>query len=94
MTPLRSIVLALLAGCLLPGLAVTAAADTPRFEVAQSGGTTLEQAIRQVQRQYGGRIVSATTQVRNGREIHVIRVLSADGKVRTVRVNGRRVSRG
>ncbi|MEL7539131.1 MAG: hypothetical protein AAFZ58_14020 [Pseudomonadota bacterium] len=57
--------------------------------LAQSNGPTLEQAIKQVQRQYGGRIVSANTVVQGGREVHVIRVLTAEGNVKTVRVQGR-----
>lgn len=60
--------------------------------VAQGRGMTLEQAIEQVKRQYGGRIVSANTVVQGGREVHVVRVLTREGNVKTVRVPGR--SRG
>jgi hypothetical protein len=58
---------------------------------AYQDGMTLEQAVAQVRRQYNGRIVSAETQVSGGREIHVIKVLTSDGKVKTVRVPGRRL---
>ena len=57
--------------------------------VAQGRGMTLEQAIEQVKRQYGGRIVSANTVVQGGREVHVVRVLTREGSVKTVRVPGR-----
>jgi hypothetical protein len=59
--------------------------------VYQGGGLTLNQAVEQVRRQYNGRIVSAETRVNGGRETHVIKVLTKDGKVKTVRVPGRRV---
>ncbi len=88
---LRSFIFVVAVGLSL-GLALPESAAADPIRIAQSSGMTLEQAIRQVQRQYGGRIVSATTEVRNGREVHVIRILAANGNVRTVRVPGR--SRG
>jgi hypothetical protein len=60
--------------------------------VTQQGGcTSLSQAVEQVRRQYNGRIVSAETQVSGGRETHVIKVLTGDGTVKTVRIPGCRV---
>ena len=56
----------------------------------QNGGLTLSQAVEQVRRQYNGRIVSAETKVSGNRETHVIKVLTEDGKVKTVRVPGKR----
>lgn len=67
------------------------APNAPALVVHQSGGLTLDQAVEQVRRQYNGRIVSAETTVSGGRETHVIKVLTDDGKVKTVRVPGRRV---
>ncbi len=65
---------------------------TPQaLSVMQSNGDSLSQAVEQVQRQYNGKIVSAETQVSGNRETHVIRVLTADGKVKTVRVAGKRL---
>ncbi len=57
----------------------------------QAGCTSLNQAVEQVRRQYKGRIVSAETQVRLGRQSHVIKVLTSDGTVKTVRIRGCRV---
>ena len=57
----------------------------------QSNGLTLAQAVEQVRRKYpGGQIVRAQTRVNGGRETHEIRVLTADGKVKTERVPGKR----
>jgi hypothetical protein len=69
-----------------------AADDNPRFLVAQQDGPTLSEAVEQVRRQYKGRIVSAETTVSGKREIHLIKVLTEDGKVKTIRIPGR--SRG
>jgi hypothetical protein len=59
-------------------------------QVFQGSGMTLEQAVAQVRSQYNGRIVSAETRVSGGQETHVIKVLTSDGKVKTVRIPGRR----
>lgn len=59
--------------------------------VQQDNAMTLEQAVAQVRRQYNGRIVSAETKVSGGKETHVIKVLTSDGKVKTVRIPGRRL---
>ena len=65
--------------------------EAPDLQVNQAGCTTLGQAVEQVRRQHNGRIVSAETRVSGGRETHIIKVLTSDGKVRTVRVPGCRV---
>jgi len=63
--------------------------STPQAFPMQSNGLTLSQAVEQVRRQYGGRIVSAETRREGNREVHHIKVLTADGKVKTVKVQGR-----
>jgi uncharacterized membrane protein YkoI len=55
---------------------------------------TLDQAVEQVRRQYNGRIVSAETRVSGNREVHHIKVLTEDGKVKTVTVPGRTLGNG
>jgi len=66
------------------------AADLPDARVAQkSDGMTLAQAIESVRRQTNGRILSAETRVSDGREMHYIKVLTKDGKVKTHKVPGR-----
>jgi hypothetical protein len=57
----------------------------------QGGGVSLSQAVEQVRRQYKGQIVDARTEVKGNREVHVIRVLTEDGKVKTVKVQGRQL---
>ncbi len=74
-------------------LTVQAGATPARgMQIAQGGGKTLNEAVEQVRRQYpNGRVISAESKVSGGREVHHIRVM-VDGKVKTVKVNGR--SRG
>ncbi len=62
----------------------------PRDTVAQRNGMSLAEATESVRRRTNGRIVSAETRVQGGREVHYIKVLTKDGKVRTHKVNGRR----
>jgi hypothetical protein len=69
--------------------AVVAANDTDASTM-QGGGVSLGEAVEQVRRQYKGRIVSAVTEVNGNREVHVIKVLLDDGKVKTVRIQGKR----
>ena len=57
--------------------------------ITQSNGPTLSEAVRMVKRQYKGRIVSAETRVSGGRAVHHIKVLTEDGKVKTVKIPGR-----
>ncbi len=66
------------------------AANLSDFTVAKSDGMTLAQAIETVRRQTNGRILSAETRVSGGREVHHIKVLTKDGKVKTVKIPGRK----
>lgn len=73
--------------------AVPPQADARPFErgvqVAQNNGKSLSQAIDQVRRQTGGRILSAETRVQGGREVHHIKVLDRNNTVRTFKIPGR-----
>jgi uncharacterized membrane protein YkoI len=60
------------------------------YRLADSGGMSLSQAIESVRRRTGGKVVAAETRVKGGREVHHIKVLTKDGKVKTYKVNGRR----
>lgn len=62
--------------------------------VAQRNCPTLSEAVEQVRRQYNGRIVSAETRRSGNREVHNIKVLTEDGKVKTIRINGCSLDRG
>lgn len=54
--------------------------------VASVWALSLEEAAERVARQYDAQVVSAHTIERDGRRIHVIRILTRDGVVRTIRV--------
>ena len=71
------------------GSALIKKADERILIAAQSDGPTLSEAVEMVRRQYQGRIVSAVTKTSGGREVHHIKVLTEDGKVKTVKIPGR-----
>jgi hypothetical protein len=84
----------LLALALLVAPAAAKAAPPPPVQgdlpvLAQANGVSLDQAVAQVRRRTGGRVLSAETQMSNGVPIHHIRVLTSDQRVRTIRVDGR-----
>ena len=54
------------------------------------GGKSLSEAVEQVRRQTKGRILSAETRVKGNREVHHIKVLTKDGRVKTHKVQGRK----
>jgi len=54
---------------------------------ATQGGISLSQATQLALQQNPGRVVRAETVDRGGRREHHIRILGADGRVRTVRVD-------
>lgn len=65
---------------------VQAESATPEASVL-ADKVSLEEAVRRVRRQYGGKIVSAETRGRPGNRVHVIKVLTDNGRVHTVRVS-------
>jgi len=73
-----------------------ALANTPalagdgRHVMAQRGGNSgmsLNQAVQQVQRETGGRVLSADTVNQGGRAVHRIKVLTPSGQVRIVTID-------
>lgn len=54
-----------------------------------SSGKSLDQAVAQVRKQTGGRILSAETVQKKGRKVHRIKVLTRDNKVRIIHVDAR-----
>ncbi len=50
---------------------------------------SLDQAVSKVRSQYGGKVIRAETRNVDGRSMHYVKILSAEGRVRTVRVDGR-----
>jgi uncharacterized membrane protein YkoI len=64
--------------------------EAQTYRITQSDGMSLSAAIESVRSRTGGKVVSAETRVQGGREVHHIKVLTKDGKVKTHKVNGRR----
>lgn len=64
----------------------------PDLRIAQrsGGGKSLSEAVEQVRRQTNGRVLSAETKIKGDREVHYIKVLTDDGKVKTHTVQGRK----
>ena len=54
---------------------------------AAQGSVSLAQATAMAVQRYPGRVVRAETADRGGRREHRIRILGADGRVRTVRID-------
>ena len=64
--------------------------ETADIGIAQGGGMSLDQAIESVRRRGDvDRILSAETRREGNREVHHIRYLTKDGKVKTAKINGR-----
>jgi uncharacterized membrane protein YkoI len=82
--------------CLLATTPVQAQNDASerRIQTAQNNGMSLSDAVEQVRRQTDGRIISAETKTSNGREVHHIKVLTKDGKVKTHKIQGRKRGNG
>ena len=71
-----------------PATGVLQALAAPAAVVRRSGGeVSLEEAVEQVRKETGGRILSAETVKANGRRVHRIKVLTPDRRVRIVNVD-------
>lgn len=89
---------------LLLVIAALVAAGTPGVALATGGehyltarrggedGMSLNQAVQQVQRETGGRVLSADTVNQGGRAVHRIKVLTPSGQVRVMTIDAQ--SRG
>ncbi len=63
--------------------------EPAEYHATQSGGMSLSEAIQSVKNRTDGKVISAETRMQGGREVHHIKVLQKDGKVKTYKVNGR-----
>jgi uncharacterized membrane protein YkoI len=61
--------------------------DRGEDNVNQSGGMSLDEAVRMVESRYRARAVKAETVNSGGRRVHEIRLLNAEGRVWKVRVD-------
>lgn len=68
---------------------VESGVTAPPAHTVQNGCVSLSEAVERVRRRADvERVISAETRVSQGREVHYIRVMTRDGKVRTERVTG------
>lgn len=81
----RRSLITLLLGGLLGHLTLFARAAWPGKRRERS----LDSAVARARRRTGGRVLSAETRVQQGREVHVIRILTDDGKIRRIREDAR-----
>ena len=61
--------------------------ETPGAHRSTKDGVSLDEAVSMVRKRYGGRVINADTRKDNGRRVHVIKILSDGGRVRTVKVD-------
>ena len=52
------------------------------------GGISLDEAVERARGREGGRVISAETHERDGQRIHNIRLLTKDGRVKRIRIDG------
>ncbi len=90
------LLLIMLLSCVLAAMPVSAqeSESGQAIRIVQDGGMTLSEAVESVRRSTDGRIVSAKTRTSGGREVHYIKVLTKDGKVKTHKIPGRKSSNG
>jgi len=69
---------------LMPLSGITA--EHGELPLAQAG-VTLDQAIETAQRRYKARVVRADVSESNGRRVYVLRLLSEEGRVWTIKVD-------
>lgn len=55
--------------------------------MAQARTMSLDAAVAMVRSRFGGKVISASTNNQRGRTVHVIKLLSEEGRVRTIRVD-------
>lgn len=95
--PMKILIPCLLVACLVATDAVALTRSGPPAPVnlaEPSGwarvlkdGVSLDEAVSIVRKRYGGRVINARTRNDNGRKVHVIKILSDEGRVREVRVD-------
>jgi uncharacterized membrane protein YkoI len=74
---------------LLPAGPLSASPTATVGLVAEAARIDLEEAIERVlARHPNAVVVKAETRYRNGRPVHHVRILTSDGRVRTVKIDG------
>jgi len=70
-----------------PVLSGTAAREQVRAPVEMFDGISLDEAVRRAEAQYRARVVRTDVQDEDGRKVYVLKLLSEDGRVITVRID-------
>ena len=70
------------------GAARTAPAQPLLIAQREKPRVSLDQAVAKVRARYEGRVIRAETRYPDGKPVHHVKLLSPDGKVRTIRVDG------
>jgi hypothetical protein len=65
----------------------TPAVDQPVVAVALRDGISLDEAVSRAEQQYRARVVRTDVQDEDGRKVYVLKLLSEDGRVFTVRID-------
>jgi hypothetical protein len=73
----------------MPGQVVNGANTEERVRVAAilRDGISLDEAVRRAEAQYRARVVRTEVQDEDGRKVYVLKLLSEDGRVVTVRID-------
>jgi hypothetical protein len=72
----------------MPGLRPAGAAAAEQAVVAAArDGISLDEAVSRAERQYHARVVRTDVQDEDGRKVYVLKLLSEDGRVFTVRID-------
>jgi hypothetical protein len=73
----------------MPGQAVGGAnaVERPVVVAAYRDGISLDEAVSRAEQQYRARVVRTDTQDEDGRKVYVLKLLSEDGRVFTVRID-------
>jgi hypothetical protein len=70
-----------------PVLGGAAAREQERAPQTQKDGISLDEAVRRAEQQYRARVVRTDVQDEDGRTVYVLKLLSEDGRVITVRID-------
>ena len=65
----------------------TAAREEARMPEALREGISLDEAVRRAEAQYNAKVVRTDVQDEDGRKVYVLKLLSEDGRVITVRID-------
>jgi hypothetical protein len=70
-----------------PVLSGSATREHAAAPVIQKDGISLDEAVRRAEQQYNARVVRTDVQDEDGRKVYVLKLLSEDGRVITVRID-------